>query len=132
MGMLTSEKINALARICTPADVDVLIGELDALDDSDTEGESDDVRDDVWRLRETLAQILSEIGLPAIDALLRALESTNPDTRAYAAKALGRIGDKRAVDPMLNRLSREEYFFARAFLIEAIGIISSLPLPTPP
>src|SRR5207247_1344096 len=83
------EKVSALARLCSPVEVEHLIRELDALDDADLENDAGDMGDEYWRLRTAYSQVLVEVGQPAIEPLLRALGSSNPQTRGYAARALG-------------------------------------------
>lgn len=115
------EKISALARVCGPAEVERLIRELDALDDADLVNDAGDRGDEYWRLRIAYSQALAEVGEPAIEPLLRALNSHNPETRAYAARALGLIGTPRAFDPIVALLAKESNDTTRMSLIEALG-----------
>jgi HEAT repeat protein len=51
------------------------------------------------------ADILALLGAPAVEALIRALSDPDPFVRQQAARALGEIGDARAVKPLLLALS---------------------------
>ncbi|MBI1422019.1 MAG: hypothetical protein GC149_01050 [Gammaproteobacteria bacterium] len=51
------------------------------------------------------SRALGEIGDPASNALLFALQDTRPEVRRLAAKALGQIGDIRAIDFLIGLLS---------------------------
>ncbi|WP_300608660.1 HEAT repeat domain-containing protein [Methanohalophilus sp.] len=44
---------------------------------------------------------LVDIGEPAVGSLIQALENDNPDIRENSALALGKIGDKRAIEPLV-------------------------------
>jgi len=48
---------------------------------------------------------LVEIGEPAVEALIVALDDSDPFVRAGAAEALGQIGDVRAVEPLVAALN---------------------------
>lgn len=115
------DKITVLAQMCGPAEVAHLIRELDALDDADLVDDAGDVGDEYWRLRTAYSQGLAEVGEPAIEPLLRALDSANPKTRAYAAKALGLIGTPRAFTPIVGLLAEERDDTILMSLIEALG-----------
>jgi HEAT repeat protein len=114
-------KVSALARLCGPAEVERLIRELDALDNADLEDDAGDVGDEYWRLRTACSQALAEVGEPAVEPLLRALGSRNPQTRAYAGRALGLIGDPRAFDPIVALLAEESDDTIQRSLIGALG-----------
>jgi HEAT repeat protein len=115
------DKISALARLCGPSEVAVLLEELDSLDDTEIENEPDDVRDEYRRRRMALSQALGEVGEQAAQPLLRALNSPNAQTRSCAAKALGLMGAKRAFEPILDLLVRAEDILSKMPLIEALG-----------
>ena len=55
-------------------------------------------------VREAAVRALVQIGPPAVDPLIKALKAKNPSVQAAAAKALGTIGDKRAVVPLINMM----------------------------
>jgi len=115
------DKISALARLCGAAEVDHLIRELDKLNDADLVNDVGDIGDEYWRLRTAYSQALAEVGEAAIEPLLRALGSENPKARAYAAKALGRIGTGCAFSPIIDLLATETDGVIRMSLIEALG-----------
>ena len=115
------DKITALSQRCGPAEVDLLIRELDALDDADLKDDAGDMGDEYWRLRTAYSQALAEVGKPAIEPLVCALGSDNPKTRAYVARALGRIGARDAYGPIVTLLAEENDDTIRMSLIEPLG-----------
>jgi len=115
------ETIAEIARICGPAEIDLLIQELEDLDDADIADQNCDVWDDYCRHRRTLSRILGQIGEPAVDPLLRVLQSTNPQTRHYAAAALGVIGAIRAFEPIVRAAALETDNFNRVSVLSALG-----------
>jgi hypothetical protein len=58
-----------------------------------------------WKM-ERAAFALSREGSAAVEPLIACLRAPRPATRFYAAKALGRIGDDRAVPPLMKLLKR--------------------------
>lgn len=53
----------------------------------------------------TLARTLKEYGDPAVDEMLKVLKTTNDSSRVRAiVRALGRIGNPRAIDPLIKLL----------------------------
>jgi HEAT repeat protein len=115
------DKMSALAHLCGSTEVDRVIRELDALDNADLVDDAGDVGDEYWRLRTAYSQVLAEVGEIAIDPLLRALGSENPETRGYAARALGKIGNSRAFSPIVDLLAADTVGGTRLLLIEALG-----------
>lgn len=57
--------------------------------------------------REEIMEALINIGVPAVEFLIPALEDEFGGIRAGAAYALGRIGDTRAVEPLIQLLNDE-------------------------
>ena len=55
-----------------------------------------------------LAEAILDLETEAVPALLVALESTKPRTRALSSDLLGQIGDWRAVDPLIKKLQDRE------------------------
>jgi HEAT repeat protein/protein-S-isoprenylcysteine O-methyltransferase Ste14 len=81
-------------------------------------------RTDNWRRRSGMADMLAEIGGPAVDPLIGLLDDPNPEVRRDTARALGKIGDDRAVGPLLGKLT-DENDDVRFKAIEALGGIGS-------
>ncbi len=70
-----------------------------------------DVQEEIKKLqatdkdvREAAVKALVQIGSPAVDPLIKALKTDNPSVQAAAARALGLIGDKRAVMPLIDMM----------------------------
>jgi HEAT repeat protein len=74
-------------------------------------------------VREAAITALVEIGKPAVESLLSALESTNKEVQISAAKSLGRIGDTRAIQPLIELLTES---FDVDLMFEAAMALSSL------
>jgi len=75
-----------------------------------------------WRVRLRATEALGELGMPgAIPRLLEVL-TKDPDTaiRQDAARALGKIGDAQAIDPLIQASQDERL---RTCVIEALGKI---------
>lgn len=73
-----------------------------------------------WDL-EGVAGDLAALGPPAVPHLIAALKRDPPTVRACAALALGKIGDARAIDPLLKALREDGPlvpFFAGMALVE--------------
>ena len=64
---------------------------------------------------------LAKIGKPAVETLITALQDRDPVIRMIAAEALGKIGDKRAVEPLINLLEDEEVKIVAAEALGKIG-----------
>src|SRR4051812_46129934 len=68
------------------------------------------------------ANVLGEVRAGrAFPALLRALDDVDDEVRAKAATALGRLDDRRAVAPLLERLLTDPAPFVRARVAAALG-----------
>jgi len=74
-------------------------------------------------VREAAIAALVEIGKPAVESLLSALESTNKEVQISAAKSLGRIGDTRAIQPLIELLTES---FDVDLMFEAAMALSSI------
>lgn len=118
---IPTDKIPTLARLCGQEEIAELIRELDALDDADLEDDAGDGLDEYRRLRNSLSQVLAEVGEPAVLPLIRALQSANPQTRGCSANALGRIGAYQAFEPIRTLLETETDFITKLDLIDALG-----------
>jgi len=81
-------------------------------------------KDPASNMRYPVAIALAEIGKPAVPALLNALSHKDKDVQPGSAVALGQIGDKRAVQPLMDVLrDGEQYWFLRSNAAEALGRI---------
>ena len=49
-----------------------------------------------------------ELGEPAVESLIKALNDEDWHVRSGAAEALGEIGDRRAVEPLIEALKDED------------------------
>jgi tetratricopeptide (TPR) repeat protein len=58
--------------------------------------------DEDYSIGNSAADALVRIGNPAVESLIAALQSDNEDTLFRAARALGRIGDARAIEPLIK------------------------------
>jgi hypothetical protein len=67
---------------------------------------------------------LGEAGSPsAVPELIAALEDSNGNVRRLTASALGKIGDARAVTPLLALLAQEQKPQVRRYAVKALGKI---------
>lgn len=61
-----------------------------------------------WALvRRAAAEFLAKGGAEAVEPLITALKDEDAEVRTNAAKALGEIDDKQAIDPLKKALSKE-------------------------
>ena len=68
------------------------------------------------------ANVLGEVGAPrAFTALVRSLDDPNDEVRAKSAAALGRLGDRRAVPPLLEHLLTDPTAFVRVRIASALA-----------
>ncbi len=63
---------------------------------------------------------LVRIGSPAVEALIVALDDSNPGVRAGAARALGKIGDARALSALIFRLQHDSHAEVRKSAVWAL------------
>ncbi len=75
--------------------------------------------------RADVIRLLEQIGPPAVEPLLRALQDPNHWVREAAAEALGKIRDSRALEPLLGALRDSEYH-VRQKAAEALGELGDL------
>lgn len=75
-----------------------------------------------WVRRET-SGALSKMGEPATDPLIHLLDDPDWKVRGAAAWALGRIGSKNAVEPLIKSLLEDENGFVRSGAVNALGNI---------
>jgi HEAT repeat protein len=103
-----------LAKVGAPA-VDPLIALLKG-----------DVEAQVRHSKGYAADALVEIGTPAVESLVAALIDDNRRTREAAAKALGEIGDARAVEPLVLALEDGSCRKAAAKALATIGDVRAV------
>jgi HEAT repeat protein len=60
-----------------------------------------------WSVRESAEIALLNFGKTAVPQLIKALESRSWTTRFRAARILGEVGDKRAIEPLVKLLNRK-------------------------
>lgn len=72
-----------------------------------------------------LLEAIVRFGAPMVDRLIEQLQSADVDTRRAAATALGRIGDGRAVEPLLSLLDADD----RDLLVVAAGALARIGDP---
>ena len=70
---------------------------------------------------------LSQIGEPAVDALITAFEKGDTSTKDIAASALGGIGGSKARDQLINALERSTESAIQLTLVDAIAKIGDVP-----
>ena len=70
---------------------------------------------------------LSQIGEPAVDALIAAFEREDTSTKDIAASALGGIGGTKARDRLINALDTADEPAIRLTLVDAIAKIGDAP-----
>ena len=74
---------------------------------------------------------ITQLGAPAVEPLILALEDFNLDVIERAAKVLGKIGDVRAVEPLIRTLRSNYYPYVRETAAKAlwkIGVPAVEPL----
>jgi WD40 repeat protein len=79
-------------------------------------------RMETWDHRSAAGDALARIGEPAVGPLIAALKDERADLRHLAAWALGKIGDTRAVEPLIPVLS--SHYHDRAAAREALKAIT--------
>ena len=70
---------------------------------------------------------LSQIGAPAVDALIAAFEEGDTSTKDIAASALGGIGGVKARDQLINALEGSSESAIQLTLVDAIAKIGDVP-----
>ncbi len=71
-------------------------------------------------LRMQASDLLIRMGEPAVTALITGMDDANPEVRKGCIRALGGIGNNRAVVPLLRHLRREDAGVAQ-FIIDALA-----------
>jgi HEAT repeat protein len=74
-------------------------------------------------MNEVIVEVLAKIYALAPESLILLFRDKNRDAlfRIVAARALGKIGDSRAVEPLISALSMEENYSIREAAAEALG-----------
>lgn len=72
------------------------------------------------RISAYAAIILEDIGTPSVKALITALASCDQRTFVLASRALGEIGDHRAVEPLTSFLSEPARLYKKDLLLDTI------------
>jgi HEAT repeat protein len=76
-------------------------------------------------MRFAASDLLAAQGENALPHLLQALTHDNPDVRKGAARALGIIGDRKAIKPLLSRLEKEAPGVSQ-FIVDALAGIGDI------
>lgn len=119
-----SEELNRrLGETCTLDDVAVLIEKLESLKDDDLVNDAGDIGDFYWRLRTSISDALAAAGQISIDPLLSTLFSQNERAAEYAARSLGLLKAKQAIDPIINKMQQAPTNVGRFSYIGALGDI---------
>jgi bilin biosynthesis protein len=71
------------------------------------------------------SELLEELGEPAVDPLIDALNNPNKNIRRYSAHVLGEIGDEKAIEPLIQSLSDDNKWVRR----ETSGALSKMGDP---
>ncbi|MBE9527947.1 MAG: HEAT repeat domain-containing protein [Proteobacteria bacterium] len=84
-----------------------------------------ELKNDKWRVRAAVVDILAEIGTHAvIQPLIDILTDTERDVRAKAAKGLGKITDISSVPPLsLITKTKDPFWVVRLHVVRALGLI---------
>jgi HEAT repeat protein len=84
-----------------------------------------ELKNDKWRVRAAVVDILAEIGTnTVIQPLINILTDTERDVRAKAAKGLGKIKDIASVPPLsLITKTRDQFWVVRLHVVRALGLI---------
>ncbi len=93
--------------------IDQLLDDLRAVEESELK---EGVR------QETVIQ-LHQIGRPAVEILLEYLEDDDWIVREAAADTLGKIGDVRAVEPLMDRLRKDKDTGVKEHALKSLGLI---------
>lgn len=72
------------------------------------------------RISAYAAIVLEDIGPPSVEALITALASSDQRTLVLVTRALGEIGDHRAVGPLTSFLNEPARFYKKGLLLETI------------
>lgn len=76
--------------------------------------------DKAWWVGQYAVDALVAVGMSALPFVVRALEDGNPIVRRRAATVLGEIGDRRAVEPLMDSLESDPVAWVRACSARAL------------
>lgn len=77
--------------------------------------------DPEWRVRFVVANTLGQLNAKkAVPSLIELLNDPQPEVRRYSAEALGSIGDPQALQPLKDRLTREDSMMAISGIEEGL------------
>jgi hypothetical protein len=96
-----------------------------ALEKLDWQPDAGDLRAIYWWSRKRQAAKCAAIGRPAVEPLLKLLQDKGFSHRAIVAEALGRIGDARAVQPLLSALEEQQRFLRQCAARALVQMYSS-------
>ncbi len=82
------------------------------------------------RAHTLVVEDLVQIGSPAVLPLIEALEDSNPNVRAGAARALGKIGDMRALTPLIECLDHDNDIEVRKSVVWALHMGGTRAVPS--
>jgi HEAT repeat protein len=105
-------------------DKDVRRTAADALEALHWQPHKDEASAYYWISKKNIAPC-AEIGEPAVFPLIRVLAERDPDDCRAAAEALGRIGDPRAVEPLIGVVRESGWGFIGSTAAEALSRMGS-------
>jgi HEAT repeat protein len=119
-----SEELNhRLGQACNLNEITILIKKLESLKDEDLVDDAGDIGDFYWRLRTSISDALAAAGQISVGPLLTTLTSPNPRAAQYAARSLGILKEKRALDPIISKMHQASKNADRFPYISALGDI---------
>jgi HEAT repeat protein len=74
-------------------------------------------------LESTTLKVIPLVGKDEVDKLIKYMDDPNVRLRRFAARALGIIGDKRAVEPLIEIAINTKLPFTRGYAVHALGEI---------
>jgi len=75
----------------------------------------------IAEVNQSAADALTKLGSKSVDALVSALKSADAGARRLAAGALAEIGDKRAVEPLIEVMQNDNEYSVRTAAAKALG-----------
>lgn len=87
---------------------------------------SNSVRGTIWHIQVALIELLVDIGQPAFDELVLALESENDFIRDGVAKTLAKMGDTRAIEPLQQARETTNYAIVALGYLDYDNVVDNL------